>query len=615
MSAPKSNIAGLSIRAFHEEDELSKSYDSALLARLWPFMAPHLNLLVPALLIMPLTAGVALLQPYLLKLAIDAVLVEESLERLLQIVFYFGLVLFGEFVGRFVQVFMMQLAGQRTMASLRRHVFRHIQTLPTSYFDRTPVGRLVTRVTNDVDSLSEFFASGAVTAVADILTLLGIVGFMLYLDWELSLVAFLAIPPLLVLVSVFRRFARRAFRDIRARISQLNAFLAEQVNGIATVQAYGREDRCAEEYREINAGYRDANYRAIRFDALLYSVVESVSVASVAIILWYASTRSELADPETSVAYVGTVVAFYSYIQRFFVPIRELSTKYTIIQSSLASAERIVGLLDVEGRDGEVEPGGPTGDDDSPAVAFKDVTFAYREGYPVLRNIDLEIGKGETIAIVGATGSGKTTLTSLLLRLYDHQEGAIEIGGRSIRSMPVTDLRRRFAVVPQDVFLFGGTIADNVSLGSERDDERVREALDRLGVLDYFEERDGGIDAPVDERGANFSAGERQLIAFARALYREADVLILDEATANIDSETEAKLQAAVETLVEGRTALVIAHRLSTIRNADRIVVFHRGEIAEQGSHESLLAQNGVYARLHRLHQSVFGEDAENPAV
>ncbi|MGF1467256.1 MAG: ABC transporter ATP-binding protein [Sandaracinaceae bacterium] len=590
--------------------------DLTLLRRLLPYVRRHAGLFSAALGLIPLSAGASLVQPLLLKGAIDAAIVDESRSALMTVVWLFLLAISVEFVARFAQVYAMQLGGQRILAELREETFDRVQRLHIAFFDRTPVGKVVTRVTNDIDSLGELFASGAVMAVADILMLLGIVAFMLALDWRLSLVAFAALPPLAIVVNVVRRYAREAFRNIRTRIAQLNAYLAEQVQGIAVVQAFGHEAECQLEYAQINAGYRDANHRAIRYDAFLYSVVESVSAATVAILLYFGAVRvGMLPEGTQSAAYVGTVVAFYEYIQRFFVPIRDLAQKYTIIQSALAAAERIFGIHDLEELDAprlEDPPTAPTEDDDV-VLALRGVTFAYRPGTPVLKDVTLEARRGETIALVGATGAGKTTVTSLLLRLYDVQEGHVVVGGHDVRELDRRALRERFAVVNQDVFLFAGTVLENITGGEATPDEaRVVDALDRVGALELVERR-GGLGARVEERGSNYSAGERQLLAFARALYLDRDILILDEATARIDSETEARLQRAILEVLRGRTALVIAHRLSTIRHADRILVFHKGRVVEEGDHRSLIEDGGIYARLVRL-QFAGEEDAPGAA-
>jgi ATP-binding cassette, subfamily B, multidrug efflux pump len=613
-STPPARSSGPPRAPDHDADERTLK-DLGLLRSLVPFLRPHWALLTVALCLIPLSSLAGLVQPYIVKHTLDSVLVYRDPAGWTRMISLFALAVLAEFITGFIQAYSMQLAGQRTMVDLRRQVFRHAQRMSVAYYDKTPIGRVLTRVTNDVDALSELFASGAVMAIADLVTIVGILGFMLALDVKLSLIVFATLPPLALVVELIRRRARRAFRDIRARVSELNTYLSEQVQGVQVVQAYGRERACQAEYRQINEAYRAANYRSIRYDALLYSVVETISIVCVALTLWYASVHAGVLHGTANEAmYIGTVVAFYQYIQQFFVPIRDLSTKYTIIQSALAAAERIFSFLQNEeverpdaapaspttlGNGAPVRPSAPALDG---ALAFEHVTFGYRPDEPVLRDVSFRVGRGEHVALVGATGAGKTTTISLILRLYELQAGRIVIEGRDAASLPRKQLRELFSVVPQDVFLFAGSVAQNVALSAgELDEARVRDVLTRVGALDLLERRPLGIHARVEERGSNFSAGERQLIAFARALYRDAPFLILDEATANIDSETEARLQAAVVELMRGRTAIVIAHRLSTIREAHRIVVFHRGQIAEQGTHQELLERGEVYAHLHHL--------------
>ncbi|MFT3922410.1 MAG: ABC transporter ATP-binding protein [Myxococcales bacterium] len=613
-TAPKSSSRAERLLAeFHEERPIaSQALDWQMLRDLYPYARPFLKYYIGSLLLMPVGVACMLVQPRLLQRAVDAVGVGQSQAALGKVSLLFGGVIALRFLAGFSETYLMQLAGQRTMASLRGAVFAHIQRLSIRYFDETPVGRIVTRVTNDIDSLGELFASGAVTALGDLLLLFGIVVSMLVLDHELALVAFAAVPPLVFAVEMFRRKLRHVQRVIRARIAQLNAYLNEQVQGIQVVQAFSREAESAAGYREINQAYREAFRRSISADAMMFSVVEAIAAICVGMVLFYAARRLGMAGTESE-AQKGTFIAFYAYIQLFFVPLRELSSKYTMIQSAFASAERVFGLLSVREFDAAASlpeqraelPTAPlpkTPVEVLPVIAFDHVDFRYHTRAPlVLEHVSFAVARGETIAIVGATGAGKTTVTALAQRFYDVSAGAVRVDGRDVRSYAREELRERFALVQQDVFLFAGDLLANVALGDERPDPaRAARALEQVGALAMLEPR-GGLALRISERGTNLSSGERQLVAFARALYRDPQVLILDEATASIDSETEARLQGALDALLVGRTAVIIAHRLSTVRRADRILVFHRGRIVEQGSHTELLEQGGVYARLYEL--------------
>ncbi len=591
--------AEAALSRFHEESRLEQSYDVKNLGRLWPFVKPHSRHLVLSIALLLVSSGFAMVRPLIMRRAFDGFDTESAQATLTQSGLILGAVLLMEQLIAFPQMYFMQLAGARAMADLRRHVFQFLHTRRLGFFDRTPVGRLVTRVTNDVDAINEMFASGALNAVGDLTRLVAIVVIMLSLDWEMSLIAFAAMPVVAVFVNWTRSRIRDAFREVRSKTARMNAYLNEQISGMAVVQAYAREESSAEEFDDINSAYRNANNRSIVYDASLDAVIEMVSSVCIASVLWYTGVHA-LSQKIT----FGTLFAFVAYIEMFFVPIRDLSARYTLLQSAMAGAERVFELLENKDEDAPAQPESSkvSALDDETAFELDDVSFEYKAGIPILRDVSIHAKKGEKIALVGATGAGKSTIASVLLRLYDVQAGAVRVFGKDVTSMKRGELRRNFAVVPQDVFLFPGTVATNIAAGDTTPDRtKVVRALERIGALDLFERRDGGLDAPVLERGNNFSAGERQLIAFARALYRDPPILVLDEATANVDSDTEARLQRALDAAMSGRTALIIAHRLSTIRAVDRIVVFHKGRVVEQGTHESLLAAGGLYARLHTL--------------
>ncbi len=590
---------------FHEEDGPREGYDLGMLRALWPFMRPHSRPIVLSLTLLFINSAFTVLSPLVTRQAFNALDLPNGFSSFAT----FGALLLGinivEQALAFPQLYLMQLAGARAMGDLRAHVFRFMHTRKLAFFDRTPVGRLVTRVTNDVDAINEVFASGAFNAIGDLVKLVGIVAAMLLLDWRLALIAFVALPPVALLVNYTRRRLRDAFRRIRSSTARMNAYLNEQISGMAIVQAYAREEKAASEFDQINDAYRQANNQSIIFDATLDAAIELVNTLCIATMLWYFGGRAV----QSHVSF-GTLLAFVQYIDKFFVPIRDLSSRFTQLQSAMAGAERIFQLFENTEEDAPLlKPAAAVGASDV-AFELEHVSFEYKPNAPILKDVSIQARRGEKIALVGATGAGKTTVASILLRLYEVKEGVVKIFGRDVQATPRDELRRHFAVVPQEVFLFPGTIASNIAAGDKEIDlERVKQALERIGALDLFEKREGGLEAKVQERGSNFSAGERQLIAFARALYRDPPILVLDEATANIDSDTESRLQSAVWAAMQGRSALIIAHRLSTIRAVDRIVVFHKGRVVEQGSHEVLLAQGGAYARLYQLQ---FGRNSQN---
>jgi ATP-binding cassette subfamily B protein len=588
-----------------------------LLGRLLPFIqaGPNRLALVVSILLLPVISGFEVLQPHLLQRAIDEHIAPHRLEGLDRLAAFYLLALLGQYTAAFAHNYLVQVVGQRAMNELRLRVHRHVLRLTSAFFDRTPVGALMTRMTNDIESLSEMFASGVISLAGDIVRLALIVAVMFHTDGKLAAFSMAAVPVLLAVAAAFRGWVRDAFREIRAKLSRMNGYLQEHLSGMKVVQAFAQEQRAEREFAVINNEYRRANASAIAADAALYSVVEAVGSIAVAALLWHGGAR--IAGGGLT---FGVLVQFIEYLGKFFAPLRDLSAKYTVMQQAMAAAERIFALLDTREPDTQKEnrPAGapaasaaaptsasapPAAPGARPAVEFDHVRFGYRADLPILHDLSLTIAPGETVAIVGPTGAGKSTLIKLLPRLYAPQAGAVRVDGRDIASeWDVAALRRRVVVVSQDVFLFAGTLADNIGLGDATiDRQRMLEAARRVGADRVIAARPEGLDAPVAERGANFSAGERQLIAFARALARDPRLLILDEATASVDPEFERLIEAGIAELMRGRTSIVIAHRLSTIRRADRIVVVESGRVVEQGHHDQLLRGNGLYARLYRL--------------
>jgi ATP-binding cassette subfamily B protein len=492
------------------------------------------------------------------------------------------------------QMVLMNVMGQYIMYDLRKEIFGHLQKLDIRFFDRHPVGRLMTRVTTDVDALNEMFTAGFVAIFGDIVVLAGIVGVLFWMNWRMALVLF-SITPFIVLASMwFRRGARITYRQVRARIAAINAFLQEHISGMSTVQLFNREDAEAEKFDVLNAKHRDANIDSIFYYAVFYPVIELIQTIGIALIVWYGG--GQVVQQTLS---IGALIAFFQYAQRFYEPISDLSEKYNILQAAMAASERIFRLLDTPVAipdTGEMEAR------ELESLEFRNVWFAYNDEEWVLKDVSFSVRRGDRVALVGHTGAGKTTVTSLLLRFYEIQRGEILINGIDIRRYSLVSLRRLFAIVQQDFFLFTGTVAQNIALGDPSiGEERVHEAATRVQADRFISRLPEGYGSQVRERGAGFSVGEKQLLSFARALAFNPPVLILDEATSSIDTETERLIQQAIRTLMEGRTSIVIAHRLSTIRSADTILVFHHGEIRERGTHDELMETNGLYRRLYEI--------------
>ncbi|HXG53207.1 MAG TPA: ABC transporter ATP-binding protein [candidate division Zixibacteria bacterium] len=578
------------------EESLGRAYDARLIRRLWAFMLPYRRLFWLAMLLLPLQQAFGLAQPYLMKVAIDRFIAARDFWGLQNVGLLFLGALAGEVATLFFHYYLTMLVAQRCLADLRVAIFSHVQKLPMGYFDRNPVGRLVTRMTTDVDVLQEMFSSGVMTLISDFVMVAWIVAIMFYLDVGLALVSLALIPPMALAINFFRVKARQTYRQIRERIARINAYLGEAITGMAVIQLFAREARSYREFDALNAAHRDAYHMSNLYEAALYSMVEAAGSVSVALLLWWGG--GEVLHGAVG---IGTLVAFKEYIHRFFVPLRDFSQKYAVLQSAMSSAERIFQLLDtpvsIASPKRAVVPRPFRGE-----VVFDDVWFHYRPNEPVLKGVSFRIEPGERVAVVGATGSGKTTTIKLLNRFYEIHRGSIRVSGVDVRDWDLHALRRHIGVVLQDVFLFSGDVASNLRLGDRSIPlERVVEAARHANAEGFIRKLPQGFASQVRERGSNFSAGQRQLLSLARVLVFQPDILVLDEATSSVDTETEALIQDALEKVMRGRTCLVIAHRLSTIRNADRIVVLHHGEVRESGSHGELMARKGIYHRLYQL--------------
>ncbi len=647
--------------SYHEDDPIApKSYDGKLFLRLLGYLRPHLGAVVAAFALIVAMAGLDLVGPYLTKVAIDRHIARRDAAGLAGLAALYLLTLLAALAVRFGQTVIMQMTGQRIMFDMRREIFGHLQRLHVAYFDKNPVGRLMTRVTTDVDAVNDLFTSGVVTVFGDLFTLFGIMGVMLALDWRLALVTFSVIPLFFLLTNWFRKGARESFRETRKWVARINAFLQENLTGMSVVQLFRREERNQEAFAGINRKHADANMAAIFYYAVFYPAIELLAALATSLILLYGGGQVQ-----EGALTLGVLVAFIQYSERFWRPISDLSEKFNILQAAMAASERIFLLLDtapevvsppapkrlrrVEGRvafenasfsyasnaSHSANPAEPRaasaaeftsaeragglgkvsesreamasgekghrtrGDSDTLGGAAQHPPAQYSQY--VLEDIDFVVEPGKSVALVGATGAGKTSIISLLMRFYDVQEGRVTLDGVDIRELATEELRSSLALVLQDVHLFSGTIASNIRLGSPIPDERVREAARTVHVHRFIEALPEGYATEVKERGSTLSVGQKQLLSFARALAHDPRVLILDEATSSVDTETEQLIQDALRVLLRGRTAIVIAHRLSTIQNVDEILVLHKGRIRERGTHQELLLRRGIYWRLYQL--------------
>ncbi len=591
---------------YFEDDALGKAYDSQLMKRLLQYLKPYKKYIVIALAILIVSTLLRLAGPVIIKMAIDDYIAVGDSEGLGALVLLYAGILLIQFFATWGQIYLMEWIGQKAMYDLRMKVFRHIQGLSMDFYDRNPVGRVITRVTSDINSLNELFSSGVVNIIGDIFTIFGIVGVMFVINSKLAAITLIALPLLVVATILFRIKVRLAYREIRRLIAKLNAYVQEHVSGISVVQNFVQERKIFNRFNDINKELMGRHHKSIIYYAVFFPTVEIISAISLAIIIWYGGGQVI-----QGVMTFGTLVAFSQYMEMFYRPIRDLSEKYNILQSAMASSERVFKLLDTKPAF-ETPVKAARTDGLEGEIIFKNVWFAYNKDEWVLKDINLDICAGEKVAFVGATGSGKTSLTNLILRFYDYQKGSITLDGKELRDFDGETIRKNISLVLQDVFLFSGTIEDNIRLGNGNiTREQVKKAAEDVNLLRLGNGLKRGLETNVGERGGLLSVGQRQLVSFARALAYNPRILILDEATSSVDTETEVIIQKATETLMKGRTSIIIAHRLSTIKQVDKIVVVHKGRIREIGNHEELLAKKGIYYNLYQLQY----KDQEIPAA
>ncbi len=587
----------------HQEETLGKAYDSKLMARLLKYAKPYWHWLLICIVLLMVIAGIELAQPYIIKLAIDNYIVgQEDISGLRSLsLLYLSVVIIG-FLINFVQVYLLNFASNKIIYNIREELFSHIQKMSLSFFDRNPVGRLVTRVTNDTDTLHEMYTSVLVNLFKDIFLLLGIIIIMLRMNFKYAMISFTVIPLVLLSAIIFRIKIRDAYREVRVKLAKINSSLNENITGMKTIHVYRRELQQMKQFDQTNKELLAANNRELFVFSVFRPSMEILKALGIAIIIWYGGGQVIQQNIE-----FGVLFAFINYIKQFFQPINDLTEKYNILQSAMASSERIFALLDQRSIIEEATEPQSLGTFKG-EIEFKNVWFAYKGEDWVLKDISFKILPGESIAFVGATGAGKSSIINLISRFYEIQKGEILIDGVNIKSLPLEELRRNIGIVLQDVFIFTGSIKNNIILNNhEISDEKFIEAAKYVNANSFIERLPNKYEEAIMERGANLSTGQRQLLAFARALVFDPSILILDEATSNIDTETEELIQDAIERLIRGRTSIAIAHRLSTIQNCDKIIVLHKGKIREMGNHQSLLEKEGIYYKLYQLQYSIKG--------